>query len=278
MESNDLKIFQAAAYEKSISKAAEKLGYVQSNVTLRIKILEKELGTTLFLRNNKGITLSEDGEKLLVYADEILRLMEEAEAVFKQEDSLKTLKIGATQTIAASLVPKLLRRFADTYPQVLVSLKTDNHSDLMEEILKGELEGAFTNVLYENNNLRCAASFTEDLAIISALDITEQEELLRLPIIINSNTECPYRVLLEKWMITKKGNPKKKIEFDSLEGIIKCVEEGMGISLLPTNLIIENNKLIKHVLPPAFNKLTIYFMVQKDVTSNSPVNLFLNMP
>lgn len=55
MESNDLRIFQVVAYEGSISKAAIKMGYVQSNVTLRIKTLEDELGTKLLLRHSKGV-------------------------------------------------------------------------------------------------------------------------------------------------------------------------------------------------------------------------------
>lgn len=78
MESNDLRIFHRVAHENSFSKAAEKMGYVQSNVTLRIKKLEQELGTILFLRNNKGVSISHDGRKLLIYAEQILRLLDEA--------------------------------------------------------------------------------------------------------------------------------------------------------------------------------------------------------
>ena len=85
MESLDLRIFREVAHESSISKAAENLNYVQSNVTAHIKRLEKELGTTLFNRHGKGVTLTADGEKLLNYADSILELIDRAVSEFQLE-------------------------------------------------------------------------------------------------------------------------------------------------------------------------------------------------
>lgn len=61
MESTDLKIFMKTAHAGSISKAADHLGYVQSNVTAHIKNLESELNTSLFARHNKGVSLTKDG-------------------------------------------------------------------------------------------------------------------------------------------------------------------------------------------------------------------------
>lgn len=55
MESKDLRIFKQVAEQQSISKAAEKLGYVQSNISQRIKGLEHELGVPLIIRNNRGL-------------------------------------------------------------------------------------------------------------------------------------------------------------------------------------------------------------------------------
>lgn len=81
MESTDLKIFMKTAHAGSISKAADHLGYVQSNVTAHIKNLESELNTSLFTRHNKGVSLTKDGELLLTYAEKILALLDEAVSV-----------------------------------------------------------------------------------------------------------------------------------------------------------------------------------------------------
>ncbi|GAA0725286.1 LysR family transcriptional regulator [Clostridium malenominatum] len=277
MESNDLRIFQMVAYERSISKAALRMGYVQSNVTLRIQMLEKELGTTLVLRHNKGVTLTSSGEKLLVYAEQIIRLLNEAEAAFKDNNSNNSLRIGATQTIAASVVPKWLSRYSKKYPNVSVALKTDIQKNLIEQVLNGELDGAFTNVQYLHHNVVSFFTFIEELAVISSIDIKKIDDLMERPIIISNNMDCPYRAILEKWIVVNKGTPSRIIEFDSLEAIIKCVANGMGISLLPKSVIKNNDRLYIHELSNEFNKLIIYFIKRNDSNINHPINNFVGI-
>ncbi len=75
MESLELRIFREVAYTKSISKTAENMGYVQSNITAHFKKLEGELNTTLFIRHSKGVTLTKVGEKLLYQAEKIISLL-----------------------------------------------------------------------------------------------------------------------------------------------------------------------------------------------------------
>ncbi len=64
MESLELRIFREVAFEKSISKAAEKMGYVQSNISNHIRNLETELGTVLFIRHSKGVTANRQREEI----------------------------------------------------------------------------------------------------------------------------------------------------------------------------------------------------------------------
>lgn len=274
MESNDLRIFQMVAYEKSISKAALRMGYVQSNVTSRIKILEEELRTTLLLRHNKGVTLTNSGKKLLIYAEQIIRLLNEAEAAFKNNNSLR---IGATETIAALSAPKWLSMYSRKYPDVIVALKTDTQRNLIEQVINGELDGAFINVQCLHSDISSVFTFTEELAIISSTDIKTIDGLLEKPIIINSNIDCPYRTLLERWIIENKETSSRFIEFDSLEAIKKCVADGMGISLLPKSLIKDSDGLYTHKLTKEFDKLEIYFIKRNDINTNVLINNFINV-
>ena len=62
MESHDLFIFKHVAESQSLSKTAEQLGYVQPNITQRIKKLEEELGVRLLKRNNRGVTMTSEGK------------------------------------------------------------------------------------------------------------------------------------------------------------------------------------------------------------------------
>lgn len=277
MESNDLRIFQIVAYENSISKAALRMGYVQSNVTMRIKMLEEELGTTLLIRNNKGVTLTDSGKKLLDYAEKIIGLINEAESAFKGNPCNNSLKIGATQTISASVLPKWLSIYSENYPEVLLSLKTDTQRNLIEQVISGELDGAFSNVQYEQSNLSAVFTFIDELAIISSTDVKNMGKLLEKPIIINSNVDCPYRAILEKWVDANKGAGSRVMEFDSLEAIIKCVADGMGISLLPKSVIKDSDRVYIHELTSEFNRLVIYFYVRKEPNVKLLINNFVYM-
>ncbi|MFT3654464.1 HTH-type transcriptional regulator HdfR [Bacillus sp. B01(2024)] len=99
MESGDLKIFQAVARKGSISKAAESLHYVQSNVTNRIQQLERQLQTQLFYRTNRGMTLTPAGESLLKDADRILQLLYEAQKNAQEAGHPNgPLRIGSLET------------------------------------------------------------------------------------------------------------------------------------------------------------------------------------
>ena len=111
MDINELKIFRAVAHKGSISRAAEELHYVQSNVTARIRQLEERLGTALFHRKSKGVALTAAGHLLLDYAERIIRLVREAEEALSDQGEPKgRLVIGSMETTTAVRLPPLLLR------------------------------------------------------------------------------------------------------------------------------------------------------------------------
>jgi len=80
MELSDLRIFRAVVREGGVTRAAERLHRVQSNVTTRIRQIEDDLDTALFIREGKRLHLSPAGQVLLGYADRLLTLADEARA------------------------------------------------------------------------------------------------------------------------------------------------------------------------------------------------------
>lgn len=276
MEINDLRIFQTVAYEKSISKAALILGYAQSNITMRIKLLENELNTTLFIRNNKGTIITSNGEKLLKYADKILALIDEVNDEFLSSKITSTIRIGATQTISASILPKLFSLFYEQNPEVSLALKTEKQEVLLDMIIKGELDGAFIYSEISSSKIKKVITFKEELALVSSLKINDISNLTS-PIIITSDTNCPYRKTLQKWLINNNCKPITIIEFDSLESILKGVGEGLGISLLPKSILSENNNFFIYDLNNEFSKLEIKFIVNKNLQINTLLKNFINI-
>ena len=103
-----LEIFRAVVREGGIIRAAEHLHRVQSNVTTRIKQLEQRLGVALFRRQGRTLALTAAGEALLVHAERLLRLADEAERELRAEPARGPLRLGSMESTAGSRLPKVL--------------------------------------------------------------------------------------------------------------------------------------------------------------------------
>lgn len=258
MESLELRIFREVAIAGSLSKAAENMCYVQSNITAHIQKLEKELGTVLFVRHNKGITLTRNGEKLLSYANSILDLTDKAKYEFQQDTH--GLHIGATQTLAAYKLPLWLSHYQKDFPDVNVSVLTENQEQLVELVSHQVVDCAFVEKKYVSEQLQSIFSFDEELCLIAP--VQSDEKLLRnSPIITNKIPTCPYRRILLEWAALQSSEMPKIIEFDTIEAIVHSVSLGMGISLLPYSTI-SNREEIAVFKPHNLKSLNINMVIQ----------------
>jgi DNA-binding transcriptional LysR family regulator len=240
MENLELRIFREVAKAGSISKAAENMCYVQSNITAHMRKLEQELNTVLLVRHNRGITLTKEGEKLLSYANSILDLMDQAKYEF-QQDKLD-LHIGATQTLAAYRLPQWLSRYQKQFPNVNVSVITDSQDQLIELLCKQTIECAFVERKYVSKQIHPVFSFDEELCIIAPPQSNEQM-LKNSAIITNKIRSCPYRKILVEWAISQTSSAPQIMEFDTVDAIIRSVSLGMGISLLPYSAVSDRENI-----------------------------------
>ncbi|MGN7413821.1 LysR family transcriptional regulator [Paenibacillus sp. SAF-068] len=279
MESGDLRIFQCVAQEGNLTKAASKLGYVQSNVTARIRHLEAEVGTTLFIRHNRGMTLSPAGEMLLTYADKIIGLLNDASKALRATSTPSgPLRIGSIQTAAAVRLPKLFAKYYKQYPDVSLSLATGNSQMLIDQVIGYELEGAFIGCSCDHPDIDSVDVFDEELFVVSS-GVGPEEELTRKPILVYS-MGCSYRQILEEWLLSSGVNRPVIMEFGTLEAIISGVTSGMGISLLPEIVIrqqIASGNLRKHSLPSGISRMMTRFITRKDAFVSSALGAFMAM-
>ncbi|MFX3632282.1 MAG: LysR family transcriptional regulator [Candidatus Pristimantibacillus sp.] len=277
MESSELRVFQMVAREGSITKAALQLGYVQSNVTARIRRLESDLGTDLFLRHNRGMTLSTSGKVLLAYADKIIGLLDEAtKALTSNNEPSGPLLIGSTQTAAAVRLPNLLASYYSKYPKVLLSLTTGHTQYLIDKVLQYELDGAFIGKQCDHPELQSFSVFDEELVIVSSPYLTELDEAVLKPILVYT-MGCSYRAILEQFLSTRSSQPII-MEFGTLEAIIGGVSAGLGISLLP-RIVIQNHEaqgsIRSHAIPESINHMKTEFITRKDSFVSSALHAFI---
>ncbi|QEM14528.1 LysR family transcriptional regulator [Mucilaginibacter rubeus] len=144
-----LKVFYTVAQRLSFTKAASELFITQPAVTKHIKELEQQLSVQLFKRNGNNIALTTAGKILEKYAEKIFQTYTELETELAQLNNLEagTLHIGASTTVAQTILPKLLAMFKKTYPKVtfnFIQANTDQISQLVlaEKIDIAIVEGA----------------------------------------------------------------------------------------------------------------------------------------
>ena len=135
MELSDLHIFRTVVREGGIVRAARRLHRVPSNITTRIKQLEASIGVQLFTREHHRLTLSQRGERLLVYADRLLLLSEEARSVLSGTAPAGVLRLGALESTAASRLPAILAAYHKAYPDVSVELITGTNDALTAAVI-----------------------------------------------------------------------------------------------------------------------------------------------
>lgn len=139
---NTYKTFYAVAVFESFSKAAEELYISQPAVSYSVKKLEEELGTKLFVRYNKSIKLTEDGEKLKFYIESAFNNIVEGHRALKENNyHLKgEISIGVHSNIGTFLLPKYIKEFLILYPDVKFIVHSTKSNDLKAMMQDGKLD------------------------------------------------------------------------------------------------------------------------------------------
>ena len=280
MEISDLKIFIAVAQHGSISRAAEELHYVQSNVTARIKQLEERLGTTLFHRKSRGVVLTSSGQLLLGYAQRIVRLAKEAEDVISdQSEPQGRLLIGSMETTAAVRLPPLLAGYHRSYPQVELNLVTGSSAEILKRLLDYQIDGALVAGKVSQEALLVEKAYEEEMVLVTPSDIDDPGQLANFKILV-LRADCACRSQLEKWLHATGKLPYQIIEIGSIEGIIGCVSAGMGVGFMPRSVVDKPHirKICSlHFLPDNFGTLTTWFVRRQTDNTSKAMQAFRDM-
>ncbi|MEK3954575.1 LysR family transcriptional regulator [Psychrobacillus sp. FSL K6-1464] len=276
MELKDLEIFQLVAQKGTVTAVAKELSYVQSNITARIKKLEVELNTPLFNRHNRGMNLTPEGKKLLVYCEQILSLTNEMKKVVQnKEHPSGKLEIGTVETVIK--LPTILSAFTKKYKEVDLSLFSGVTEKLQEEVLNHRLDGAFVTETTPHPELVSHDVFQEELVLISNINTTTLEQLKNEPFLCFSKG-CGYRARLEAWYKDENIVPKKVMEFGTLETILSSVVAGLGITFIPRSAVshLEARGLIHcHLLPTKYSEIKTVFIRRSNTYLTTTVERFI---
>lgn len=276
MEFQDLEIFQIVAEKGTVTEAARELNYVQSNITSRIRKLEKKLNTPLFNRHNRGMSLTPEGKQLLVYSKKILSLTNEMKKVLQSTDEPSgKLEIGSVETVYK--LPYILSAYNKKYANVELSLYTGVTEHLQEEVLNHRLDGAFVTQSGQHPDLTSYPVFQEELVLISNKRVDSAEQLIDEPILCFSEG-CGYRSRLDNWFHDQNITPQKVMELGTLETILSSVMIGLGMTFVPRSAVAhleENGQIYCYTLPEKYSKIRTIFIRRSDAYLTSTIEKFI---
>lgn len=276
MEFKDLRIFLSVSELGSISRAAKSLNYVQSHVTSRIKSLEAELNTQLFLRHRKGTTLTSEGRKLQSYAEQIQKTMNDIDKAFHDTDHPSgRLDIGTVETI--NRLPAILSMFGNFYPAVSLSIDSSVTDTIIKKVADKKLDCAFVAGFVQHPSLSRAELFKEKLVLVHGDKNATLEDLKNMPMLV-FKPGCNYRRNLERWLNDEEVEDAAIVEFGTLETILGSIKSGLGISLVPESTVkeaLDREELFGYELSPTYSEISTDFIWHKDTYMTTAMNKFI---
>lgn len=274
------KIFYYVAKYKSFTKAAEVLLNNQPNVTRSVKNLESALGCTLFIRSNRGVTLTPEGEKLFArisIAFEQIQAAEEELSLAKSLDS-GIVYIGATEIALHGILFGILNNFHNEYPNVKIKITNHSTPTAIKALQNFTVDFAVVSSPQKTNS---GLKFTKiksfkDFAICGNAYSQLKGKLLNLsdlaefPIIFLPKGTTGYDFYAD--LFTKHNIPfSVDVEVATTDQVLPMVKNNLGIGFLPdffTEEAIKNNQVFKLDLAEAIPARDIYLVERKDNTTS----------
>ncbi|RLQ94080.1 LysR family transcriptional regulator [Falsibacillus albus] len=233
--------FKEVAKSGSYTKTGEELGYAQSSVTTQIKKLEEHYHTVLFERVGRRMCLTQSGEQLLHYVNQIVSLVEEAEIQLTKGTNLRgTLKVGTVESLAAYFLTPYIKSLKEPNPDMKILLESGLCQHLRDGVIEGKFDAALLlDQLQESPELMTIPIREEELVMVSSPNhpLRNRTEVMLKDLseetIIFTEEGCSYRIMFENALRTEGVQTKSKISFSSLEAIKQCVADDLGIAILP---------------------------------------------
>src|SRR6266849_10091778 len=239
LDLSDLILFRTVAEAGSITRAGERLNRVQSNVTARVKRLERQLGVSLFVRGRRGMSLTPEGKRLMDYADRLLALAEEARTDLGAHELRGRLQIGSMESTAAVHLPHLLSRLHAAYRALEVQLVTGTSGALITQLRAGEISAAFVSGDVKEPGLIADPAFVEELVLIMHPS-TRRPPLpadLRDKTLVAFSAGCTYRACIETWLAAQGIRPPRTFEVASYHAMLACIAANLGYALAPRSVL-----------------------------------------
>jgi DNA-binding transcriptional LysR family regulator len=237
-----LETFRVVAQSGQVSAAARLLNLSQPAVTAQIRMLEAETGQSLFVRQVTGMQLTEHGRLLLDYARKIHHLLDEASERIQGEQAMGgELRLGASTTIAAHILPRVLKDFLRSHHPAAVALEVGNTDEVLGWIREGKVALGLVEGLTRAPGVSMDPYLQDELVPVRAThgpahlaEVRRASDLATVPMIWRepgSGTRAVVERAFRKARMSVLPKPSDLVIGDT-ESIKSCVLIGLGIGFL----------------------------------------------
>lgn len=244
MDLHHLRCFVAAAEELHFGRAAQRLDMLPSALGRFIRLLEEDLGTRLMTRTTRSVALTDDGTVLLKEARALLAQADALAGKFRTGGRKRAaiIRVGAIDSAAAGLLPRLLHDFRKRRPDVTVQLVEDKTVRLLPRLLSGRLDLAFVRPPERADKRLEFLFLLHETAVVAvpdhhALAMRKRvtvADLEREPLIVPERRSRPHSHDLTMKLFTEAGFEARVGQIaDEKQTIVNMVSAGLGIAIVP---------------------------------------------
>lgn len=251
MNKSDLEKIIAIAEEGSMARASQKLFITQPALSKALTKVEEELGEILFTRRPSGLEVTYAGECFIKKAYQILKLYSDVDMEFCELNQMRKgiLKIGSADRLGALVLPELLKKFHERYPNIKIELVEQNSMKLEESLLMGALDLAILCLPLKNHNVRYQVFYEDPICVavpswhpLNRKAYQKDGEFMPyLPMdalqnqtFLLTHPSKKTRMAADRLLENLNGHYQVGLESVNIETIIRLVASGLGISLIPS--------------------------------------------
>ncbi len=240
LEGRSLLTFLTVLEEGNFSRAAEKLGYVQSTVTSQIQLLEQSCNQKLFHRLPRGVKPTEAGEKLASYARKFVQLGQLLEEELENLDRPRgTIRLGSLESFLVTRMPDLMHSFFTEYTEIDLLLETGFQADIVEQVQSHALDFGIVPMDPKREDLIFEPLIEEEMIVVASKNLVhlmENDDWKNSSGVqmIGFGSRCVYHTEGLK-LLSEMGFPPeiRSTGFASTELVRQVVTCGLGIALVP---------------------------------------------
>jgi DNA-binding transcriptional LysR family regulator len=235
-----LRTLREVARRGSFSRAAETLRLSQPAVSLQIRQLEEQFGSTLIERVGKRAFATAAGETLLAHVERVFAELDAARATLSRGvDAIAgPVRLGTGATASIYLLPPLLRRLRQRHPALELSVATGNTRDIVQAVVDNALDLAIVTLPVARRELTVAPFYRDPLVVIAPPEkrwrgqrTIDPATLAREPLILFERGGA-IRAVMDNWFATARAAPRVTMELGNAEASKKLVGAGLGLSII----------------------------------------------